>query len=154
MIIGGLKNKPILAYPWILINTLDTLIEIVICCRKYTGVDESEDDELKKINEESGLSGDLGLTEKEGMSNIGILFTATSNTLDLLFFVYSALICFNSFKMIISQTDLEQYATLINLIELVIRTILLQIPVLCLLSVHVFHMYKIELPLDINKEQQ
>ena len=96
--IGGLKNKPILAYPWILINTLDTLIEIVICCRKYTGVDESEDDELKKINEESGLSGDLGLTENDGMSNMGIAFTATSNTLDLLFFVYSAWIVLKFIK--------------------------------------------------------
>ena len=99
MTIGGLKNKPILAYPWILINTLDTLIAIVICCRKYAGgVDESEDDELKKINEESGLSGDLGLTEKEGMSNMGIAFTATSNTLDLLFFVYSAWIVLKFIK--------------------------------------------------------
>ena len=98
MIIGGLKNRPILAYPWILINTLDTLIEIVICCRKYTGVDESKDDEWKKINGESGLSGDLGLTEKEGMSNMGIAFTATSNTLDLLFFVYSAWIVLKFIK--------------------------------------------------------
>ena len=98
MIIGGLKNKPILAYPWILINTLDELIAIVICCRKYTGVDESEYDELKEINEESGLSGDLGLTEKHGMSNMGIAFTATSNTLDLLFFVYSAWIVLKFIK--------------------------------------------------------
>ena len=69
---------------------MDALIAIVICCRKFAGVDKSEDDEWKEISEESGLSGDLGLTEKDGMSDFGIAFTATANTLYLLLFVYSA----------------------------------------------------------------
>lgn len=60
----------------------------------------------------------------------------------MLFVAYFVLCCFNGGKAVLIKTDLDVYWTWFNLVELVVKTGIVQVPVLCLVIVHVSHMKK------------